>query len=187
MRDRFPRVGGALLVLVEPPQTTKAWGRGAVGERKVGEILAKPAEEGSIVVLHDRRIPGSKANIDHVVVGPSGVFVIDTKRYVDAEIESRAGGYLFVGGRSKTHLVEAMDHQVAAVERALGERSDVPVLPVLCFVDSAWSLFQGPFQIGEVFVTHPRGLVKHVMRPGSTIRSERLRIAHDLAGRLPEA
>jgi Nuclease-related domain len=32
-------------------------------------------------VLHDLAIPGSPANIDHLVIGPGGVLVIDTKQY----------------------------------------------------------------------------------------------------------
>ncbi|MEO6532232.1 MAG: nuclease-related domain-containing protein [Pseudolysinimonas sp.] len=39
--------------------------------------------------LRDRRIPGSKANIDHVVRAPRGVFVIDAKRYGRAFAASR--------------------------------------------------------------------------------------------------
>jgi hypothetical protein len=30
-------------------------------------------------VLHDLAIPGIQANIDHLVIGPGGVVVIDTK------------------------------------------------------------------------------------------------------------
>ncbi len=43
----------------------------------------------SIRVMHDRRIPRSKANIDHIVVTPGGVWVIDTKRYVGRAPEKR--------------------------------------------------------------------------------------------------
>ena len=32
-------------------------------------------------VLHDRRVPGRRLNLDHLVVMPSGVWVIDTKHY----------------------------------------------------------------------------------------------------------
>jgi hypothetical protein len=32
-------------------------------------------------VLHDLAIPGTQANIDHLVIGPAGVLVIDSKRY----------------------------------------------------------------------------------------------------------
>jgi hypothetical protein len=32
-------------------------------------------------ILHDLAVPGSRANLDHLVIGPGGVFVIDSKQY----------------------------------------------------------------------------------------------------------
>jgi hypothetical protein len=59
---------------------TLAWRRGAAGERRTARLLA-PLERQGWAVLHDLAIPGSAANIDHVVIGPGGVAVIDTKQY----------------------------------------------------------------------------------------------------------
>jgi hypothetical protein len=59
---------------------TLAWRRGAVGERRTARLLA-PLERHSWAVLHDLAVPGSAANIDHLVIGPGGVVVIDTKQY----------------------------------------------------------------------------------------------------------
>ena len=54
------------------------WLRGAAGEVATALVLgALPAPKWA--VLHDRRVPGSRANLDHLVIGPSGVWVIDTK------------------------------------------------------------------------------------------------------------
>jgi hypothetical protein len=58
------------------------WRRGADGELATAEMLAAlPGRRW--VVLHDRAVPapGSRANIDHVAVGPTGVWVIDSKAY----------------------------------------------------------------------------------------------------------
>lgn len=198
IRERFPRIGGLILVLTEPPQTTQSWSQGAVGERRVAERLAKSVEAGTIIVLHDRRIPGSKANIDHIAIGPSGIFVVDTKRYVEKRVESRSDGWifgtepprLFVGGRDQTKLVSAMAHQVAAVHTEIDRMGGVvpiSVHPVLCFVDGDWELFSGPFDVGGVYVTHPRALVERVTRPGPLDQDDRLAIAHHLAARLPQA
>jgi Nuclease-related domain len=63
-----------------PSADTRAWRRGAVGERRTARLLA-PLERHGWAVLHDLAIPGSAANIDHLVIGPGGVLVIDTKRY----------------------------------------------------------------------------------------------------------
>jgi Nuclease-related domain len=57
-----------------------AWRRGAVGERRTARLLA-PLERHGWVVLHDLAVPGSRDNLDHLVIGPGGVFVIDSKQY----------------------------------------------------------------------------------------------------------
>jgi Nuclease-related domain len=63
-----------------PSTDTLAWRRGAKGERRTARLLA-PLERRGWVVLHDLAIPGSAANIDHLVIGPGGVLVIDSKQY----------------------------------------------------------------------------------------------------------
>jgi hypothetical protein len=57
-----------------------AWRRGAAGERRTARLLG-PLERHGWVVLHDLAVPGSQANIDHLAIGPGGVFVIDSKQY----------------------------------------------------------------------------------------------------------
>jgi Nuclease-related domain len=59
---------------------TLAWRRGAAGERRTARLLGS-LERCGWAVLHDLAIPGSQANIDHLVIGPGGVVVIDTKQY----------------------------------------------------------------------------------------------------------
>jgi Nuclease-related domain len=57
----------------------KQWAIGAEGEELLADRLAKKCPD--VALLHDRRLPGSRANIDHIAVAAAGVFVIDTKRY----------------------------------------------------------------------------------------------------------
>jgi len=54
----------------------KALKLGRDGERAVGEFLERLREQGQ-QVFHD--IPGDKFNVDHAVIGPKGVFMIETK------------------------------------------------------------------------------------------------------------
>jgi hypothetical protein len=68
------------LLRFRPTAGTRAWRRGATGERRTARLLA-PLERRGWAVLHDLAIPDSKANIDHLVIGPSGVAVIDSKQY----------------------------------------------------------------------------------------------------------
>jgi hypothetical protein len=63
-----------------PSADTLAWRRGATGERRTARLLA-PLERRGWAVLHDLAIPGTQANIDHLVIGPGGVLVLDSKKY----------------------------------------------------------------------------------------------------------
>jgi hypothetical protein len=162
IRERHKRLGGVILALSSDPQSTTAWAAGARGEETVGRYLEALRAEG-IAVLHDRRIPGSKANIDHIAISPAGVFVVDPKNYRGKVEQRDAGGLfrtdlrLYVGGRDKTKLVKGMDQQVAAVRAALARDekwSDVPVTPVLLFISAenwSWLNFR-PLRFGETYV-----------------------------------
>jgi hypothetical protein len=70
----------AWLLRFRPSPATLAWRHGAEGERQTARLLA-PLERHGYQVFHDLAVPGSPANVDHGVVGPTGVFVIDSKRY----------------------------------------------------------------------------------------------------------
>ncbi len=127
IRAQPPKIGGLILALFDDPQTTTAWSSGAEGEAALGARLDKHASE-TIAVMHDRRLPGTKANIDHIVVTPGGVLVVDAKRYVDKCPELRVEGgilrprveKLMVGGRDRTKLVDGV---LGQVERASARRS----------------------------------------------------------------
>jgi hypothetical protein len=63
-----------------PSADAVAWRRGSAGERRTARLLG-PLERHGWAVLHDLGVPGSRANIDHLVIGPGGVFAIDSKQY----------------------------------------------------------------------------------------------------------
>jgi Nuclease-related domain len=64
----------------KPSPDAVAWRQGAAGERRTARLLA-PLERQGWAILHDLAVPGSAANLDHLVIGPGGVFVIDSKQY----------------------------------------------------------------------------------------------------------
>ncbi len=144
------RLGGIVLAITREPQSTRAWARGALGEEELAESRAGVP---GVRVLHDRSVPGTSGNIDHLVVAPAGVFVVDAKHYEGLiRIRDRGGLFrtdlrLYVGRRDCSELAENMGWQVAAVERALQSAAlEVmpPITPVLCFVEGEWPLFRPP-------------------------------------------
>ncbi len=151
-------------------QATTAWKVGAAGERRVAEVLEAAA---GVQVLHDRLRPGSKtANIDHIAVGPSGVFVIDAKQY-KGTLEMRDKGTMFrpdprlyVNGRDQTKLADAVLLQIEALKGVLAERwPEVPLHGVLCFVGAEWTRSK-PKNVNGVVVIWPKGLTQRVGAPG---------------------
>ncbi|HET7182919.1 MAG TPA: nuclease-related domain-containing protein [Candidatus Limnocylindrales bacterium] len=101
----------------------RSWGKGAVGEEALGAKLSALAEERR-VILHDRRIPGSKANIDHLAVTPGGVYVIDAKHYSGRLQQRDLGRWfktdlrLYVGRRDCTKLLHGSEDQAQVVCRS---------------------------------------------------------------------
>jgi hypothetical protein len=197
IRERHRRLGRVILALSTDPQSTTAWAVGARGEETVGREFEALRAEG-IAVLHDRRIPGSRANIDHIVISPAGVFVVDPKTY-RGKVEQRDIGGLFrtdlrlyVGGRDRTHLVKGMDRQISAVRAALAEGEKwigLPVTPVLLFISPEnWSLLNfRPLRFGETYVLWGRALGK-ILRADPKIPPDAVsEIERDLALRLPSA
>lgn len=167
IRTDHPKLGGLILALTDDPQSTKAWERGAVGEELMARRLTDLPD--TFRVLHDRRIRGTRANIDHIVIGPTGVWVIDAKRRVgkrpalrveDGIIRPRVE-CLRIGGRDGTKLVQGVQSQVERVTAALGE-AVAPATGVLCFLEADWPLIGGSFSVDGVHVLWPRLLVQRV-------------------------
>src|ERR1700683_4372940 len=96
-RARFPVIGGFLHRMLPEPQADRAWSTGAIGESMGGRRLDSLSGAG-VIALHDRRIPRSVANIDHIAVGRSGVYIIDTKRYQGARVKKAQLGSIFNPG-----------------------------------------------------------------------------------------
>lgn len=197
IRDTYGRLGGVVLALSNEPQSTLAWGVGGSGERKLGAFLESLNDDETIIDLHDRRIPGSRANIDHIVVARSGVYVVDAKNYTGQVRKVDKGGFftidnrLYVGRRDCTRLVAGMEKQVEAIKKAFGqpliEEFELSVTPVLCFVEAEWKWFARPIQLGGVWVEWPRSLRGRVEQEGP-LEGEHVRLlARRLVSALPAA
>ena len=105
------------------------WEKGAEGEVAVARALEALPE--GWVALHDLAWPGrERANIDHVVIGPGGVFVVDAKNW-SGRIEVRDDVLLQAGRRREPAVVSAAE---AAIAMQGVVPPSVPCMGVLCFV-----------------------------------------------------
>jgi hypothetical protein len=97
-------------------RSTEAWGIGADGERRTARDLDRLGP--GYHVLHDLRLPGSRANIDHLVIGPTGVFTVETKHRKATVVVGRKG--VTCAGRTMRPAVDQATRQADAVSAALG-------------------------------------------------------------------
>ncbi len=167
-----------------------SWLIGAQGEELFGARLNEMAEAG-LLPLHDRRIPGSQANIDHIVVSPNAVWVIDTKRYTGKINVVDKGGWfrsdlrLVVAGHDRTKLASAVRGQLAHVARALrpSEYGDVPVRGALCFVDAEFPFFYKGTAVDDVLIGWGKIVRERMAEPGGITDTERAAIHRFLGAR----
>lgn len=177
-------------------QTTTAWSSGAKGEVAVGARVAQVSSRG-VYAIHDRRIPGSRANIDHIAIAPTGIYVIDSKMTSGRPAARRTGPvwnrgpvHLIVGGRNRTSFVEGTQRQalaVAAVVRDIPAATNVPIVPMVVLVGAEWGWFANALRVGGVWIGWPKRMAKVVSRPGSLSSSVVNQLALAIATRLPEA
>lgn len=125
-------VGVAAIIGVMRTKWLESWRIGAEGERKTATHLAG-LDEAGFIVRHDRRVPGYGGNVDHIAVGPTGVWVIETKSY-RGRVEV-LGDRLEVNGQPRDRMVDQVYKEAVAVQIALGDRLTelgATVVPVLC-------------------------------------------------------
>jgi hypothetical protein len=202
VRDKHPRIGGLLLALHEPPADERRWAHGAGGEEMVAAALDKRCRP-EVVVLHDRAIPGSRANIDHIAIGPSGVWVIDTKRYkgkIEVAKPLFGSAKLKVADRDQTKLVAGLAKQVelvkpivatvmldtAGVATERGRSADIPVRGAFCFVEGDLPLL-GTLSIAGFPLLHRRSLPKKLNADGPLTVESVAMLTEALARAFPPA
>ena len=199
VRQRMPRVGGLLLEIFDEAPSTKAFKKGADGERAAVKRLLRDSGP-QVQFLANRRLGKGRrdGDVDVVAVSSGGVLVIDVKRYADAKVRVEREGGLFtprydvlkVRGRDQSRLLDGLAKQIDAVTVTL--RTDerftrVPVSGALCFVDADLPLL-GRLEARGYSISTPKGTAKALREACGVISPELVeQIALHLDTALPPA
>jgi hypothetical protein len=111
-----------------PSPTAVAWRRGAAGERRTARLLSHLERHGW-AVLHDLAVPGSPVNLDHLVIGPGGVFVIDSKQY-RGRLQLDPSGRLWHGRYPLAPVLRSVEFEADQAAQVLTD-PDVVVVPIV--------------------------------------------------------
>lgn len=138
----------------------RAWRVGAEGEELIGKQLEKLAKHGW-VVIHDVPVGDRGANIDHVVVGPGGVFTVNSKYHWDKRVQA-SGDCVYVSGRA-TKYVHVARHEAQRAMRLLSAAAghQVGVTALLAIVSQHRVVKNQP-RGGGVYVLGPRETRKYL-------------------------
>lgn len=171
------------------PAHVTAWRAGAAGEQATARLLRPLARRGA-VVLHDRAIPLSRANIDHLMIGRA-VAAVDSKewRARGARVTLSRDGTLWYGDYPQTKTVSTVRWEArrAAEELTRATGRPVTVTPVIA-VHGAPVGRTGRLTVDGVRVVEARRLRRLLKRlPGSLSTDDVRRLAAAAERTLPPA
>ena len=168
-----PRRGGLLGRLgggIRRPTTNRASGaptwNPAVAAQAAASGLQLLVDYG-FVVLDNRSVVSARATIDHLVVGPSGVFVVDQKPWPGQM--SVSSDNLYVDGRMRTAVTDEVTRATTAVQDILGHELKpvgAQVRPVILLDSATNPSFEAA--IGKVALAGRRSAAK-VLRAGEPV------------------
>jgi hypothetical protein len=165
-RSWWGRLTGASPLSAE----SRSWYRGAVGEIAVGQILGRLGPEWT--VLHAVPVGAGASDIDHVLIGPAGVFTLNTKNHAGSDVW--IGERAILVGRHKQHYLPHARHEAdrAAKRLSAAVGEPVPVTPVLVLITpKQLTIKQRP---SDVKVITDRELLRWLKRRRPVLAPERI-------------
>ncbi|MDP9865760.1 MULTISPECIES: nuclease-related domain-containing protein [Streptosporangium] len=107
-------------------EATAVWRGRRRGEVITGKLLRRKLRRLGYQVLDGRAVPG-QASIDHLVIGPGGIWVVDNEAW-DPETEiARYGDRLFLGEKYGTKVAKALVDASDSLAQVLSRESGIPV------------------------------------------------------------
>lgn len=148
---------------------------GRNGERAVGQYLESFRKDG-YQVFHD--IIGEGFNIDHVIIGPAGVFTVETKTISkpvngEAKIEYNGQEVFINGYRPDRNPIVQAKAEANWLKQLLCEftSKDCNVRPVVLY--PGWYI-ESKSQKGNVWVLEPKALPKFLANETTILQSDEI-------------
>ncbi|MBA2726389.1 MAG: NERD domain-containing protein [Actinobacteria bacterium] len=157
----------------------RAYRVGATGEETVGSRLDRlPQDEW--MALHDIVLNNKGTNLDHLVIGPPGIFSINTKHHPKAKILVSEKSFQVNGYRTNYFpvAVHEANKVASALSRAMGK--EAIVRPLIVVMGAELEVKTKP---AGVAVIRRRDLPKWFTKLPRTLSDQELRLLRRVAGR----
>ncbi|MFC6086290.1 nuclease-related domain-containing protein [Sphaerisporangium aureirubrum] len=107
-------------------EATAVWRGKRSGAVRTGRLLRRALGKHGYSVLDGRAVPG-KASIDHLVIGPGGVWIVDNEAWPPDTHIAAYGGKLFLGERAGRKFAEALVGAAATMREVLSREASTPI------------------------------------------------------------
>ena len=151
--------------------TLSVWRRGQRGEQRTARVLRFALEWRGYRVLHGRSVPG-QGNADHLVIGPTGVWIIGNQAW-DPETEFAVyGGKLFIGKDSGSGTAVQLQKMADVIAELLSRepQTEITVSPLRGYDVPVEVLQRDVARAAEPSTDVQRTLLRVYRLPGRILR-----------------
>ena len=172
-------LGYATFRIWRTPPELKQLRQGIEGEKAVGQFLETLRESG-YQVFHD--VMGDNFNVDHVIIGPAGVFTVETKTISkpirrDAKIQFDGEHIQIDGQTMERDPVRQAKAQASWLKKILQETTEqeYKVRPVVVF--PGWFIEHKAGALREIWVLEPKAFLKFLEKEPNVLSAEEIKMA----------
>jgi hypothetical protein len=153
----------------------RIWSRGAKGEKIVAKKLKKLPKK--YTAIRDVKIPNLGGDIDHVVVGPTGIYVIETKNYKPTYIPDEDCWYHTSGRKSPQNPAKQVKLQASKLndflKNKLGKKlNKTAIYPVISPINHNLILKK---DIKSYEIVYPEDLVSYLSHGRKILSSKEVK------------
>ena len=174
--SRLPKVGPSLAAGVD---VARQLGSDAKSTNAIARSLEAARSHG-LEIINSRPWVGTSVESEAIVVGPSGVWVVDGLGDTDVPV---AKGFL--GGHAGSELLNVVGGRTSIISGLLFDSPYqwVPVRGALCFDSQVPPWFDAPFNLAGISITTPRELIDSLFMPLNLDADTRRKVAQHLVNR----
>ena len=152
----------------------RIWSKGAKGEKIVAKKLKKLPKK--YTAIRDVKIPNYGGDFDHVVVGPTGIYIIETKNYKPTYIPDEDCWYHISGRVSELNPAKQVKLQVSKLnsflEPKMGKKFKGNIFPVISPINHNLILKN---KIKSYEIVYPENLVHHISHKRKILTSKEVK------------
>jgi hypothetical protein len=154
----------------------RAWRVGAEGEEEVARHLGRLSEGWR--VLHSVPIGEMGSDIDHVVIGPPGVFTLNTKNHIRGNVWVTETVFMVNGQKREYFRNSRYEAKRASSLLSAACGFDVPVEPIIVVMAARLTVKSQPT---DVHVVGRKAIRKWLMQRRSILTPERVEQIYKIA------